>query len=235
MNFSANNTAVTAGNTIVLRWETQADSVRLQRLNQSGVALEDTSVPIVGSSNVVVPGGESTVIYRLIATRGGRDISNSLTVNVTPACTATWFFIPPDDFPCPAAGAVNVSGTYQTFQTGFMFRIQINGMDKVCGVQSNRLVYSCMNYLAYSGTPPVTPVPNSQEPHPDFQNMYYTGLAIGGFWYDVIGWGTALATSNPFTAQLDVDNNIYVQLPGAIYKFDRSLDRGTLTVITPGT
>ncbi|MGB1285538.1 MAG: lipoprotein [Aggregatilineales bacterium] len=229
--FSSSLNTAQAGDSLILRWESQADTARLQRLNQAGLIQEDTTVPPVGTLTVTVPGGETTVIYRLIAERGGREVLNSLTIGVAAQCAFAWFFTVPDGTPCAGAAALSVTGAYQPFQQGFMFRIQINGTDKVCGAQNDRNVYTCRNFLAYSGTPPSTPPPDAQPPAADFQDLYHNGLAIGGFWTNVIGWATAAANPAPLTAQLDVNNAIYIRLPGGVYRFDASLSNGNLTRI----
>lgn len=197
--------------------------------------MENTVVQPVGSSTVVVPQGVTQVIYRLVAERENQETLLSQTISVQQACEFTWFFNAPSGTPCPAGAAVSAPGAYQPFQSGFMFRVQYNGMDRVCGIQNNRNVYSCAAFLSYTGTPPVTPPDGLQAPSADFQDVFYNRLAIGGFWYDVIGWATAPVNNNPLTVQPSDDAGLYIQLPNGLYRFDGSLTSGALNPIQPAT
>ena len=114
-----------------------------------------------------------------------------------------------------------------------MFRVTINSLDRVCGIQNDRNLYTCVNYQAYSGTPPppATPVPGTQPPGPTFAHTYYTTLAVGGFWFNIIGWGTQAENNAPLTVQLDASNRFVISLPTGIYRFDSQLSTGPVEKI----
>lgn len=229
LSFNASSANVTPNQPITLTWEASADSARIERLNQAGTVVDSITVPPSGSSTLTVPGGEPTVIYRLTAIRAGFETSLSLTVAVAVSCQTPWFFPnPPANLGCPSGAASSVPGAYQSFQNGFIFRIQYNGLDRVCGVQNQPARYTCVPYLVYSGTPAITPPAGTLPPGPDFQELFYNRLAIGGPWYDVIGWGTSTMTSSSLTVQPGPNGGIYVNLPAGIYRFDAALTNGLL-------
>lgn len=109
-----------------------------------------------------------------------------------------------------------------------MFRLQVNGQDRVCGAQLDRNQYICYPYALFSGTVPATPVPNFQAPGVDLAAAFYTQLAIGGYWYDVIGWASGAYLSAPLTIQTDSQNRLYVNLPIGVYRFDIALTSGAV-------
>lgn len=229
--FLSNVSSSAPNGSVTFRWETQADSAVLERLNLSGTPIESTSVPIIGSSTVIVPNvSESQVIYRLTATRGTNNTSLSLPITLTqPSCAISWFFAnPPASLGCPNAFSQSYPAVYQTFQNGYFFRIQIGALDKVCGIQNNLNLYNCTTYAAYTGTPPSTPPLGTVVPDAVFASMFYNQLAIGGFWYAVIGWGTGGASTAPMIAQTDSNGRIVIQLPIGIYRFDASLTSGAM-------
>jgi len=46
---------------------------------------------------------------------------------------------------------------------------------------------------------------------------------VGNYWYNAIGWGSGTALTPTITAQYDANNNLYIQLPNGIYRFDGTL------------
>ncbi len=229
--FSSNVSSSAPNGSVIFRWEAQADSVVLERLNMSGTPIESNSVPLIGTFTVTIPNvAQSQVIYRLTATRGGKTTSLSLPITlVAPVCAISWFFAnPPANLGCPNSYSQSYPAWYQPFQNGHFFRIQIGALDKVCGIQNNLNLYTCANYAVYTGTPPVTPPSGTVAPDPVFADMFYNQLAIGGFWYSVIGWGTAGASNAPLVAQTDSGGRIVVQLPMGVYRFDALLTSGAV-------
>ncbi|QPC84726.1 hypothetical protein G4Y79_10210 [Phototrophicus methaneseepsis] len=228
--FTSNIASAAPGTQVILTWSAEADSARIERLNSAGVIQETIPVPPVSSSTLTVPAGETRVVYRLVAVRAGQE--TSLSVAIAVSCSTSWFFSNASAaLGCPSATATNVIGAYQPFQTGFMFRVQYNSLDKVCGYQQDRQRYSCSNYQPYAGTPPATPPSGFQAPGADLQSVYYNQLAIGGPWYSVIGWGTSSMTNPTITLQPDAQGQLYINLPNGIFRFDAALTSGTPTQI----
>lgn len=183
-------------------------------------------MPPVSQSSLTVPGGDTRVVYRLVASRGGQETSLSVAIAVT--CPTPWFFPnAPAALGCPAGPASSTAGAYQPFERGWMIRLQLgSGQDRVCGIQNDRQRYSCFAFVPYTGTPAVTPPAGLFPPGADFQEVFYDKLAIGGFWYDIIGWGTTSVSNAPLTTQRDSQGRIYVQTPLGIYRFDSGLTNG---------
>lgn len=233
--FQASTTSAPAGSTVALRWQTQADSVVLQRLNTAGVVQETIQGSPVGAYNAILPTGEAQVIYRLIARRGGFETSANIPIIVTNICPNQWFFTPAEGqvSGCPTTAPTGVQGSFQQFERGFMFRLQIQGLDRVCGVDTAANYYLCFQYAAYSGTPPETPPAGLQPPGADFQSVFYNRLSNTGTWYSPqsIGWATGTYQTGSYTLQRDDQGRIFVQLPNGIFRFDSSLSTGTLTRI----
>lgn len=225
--FTASQSTASTGATVTLTWEAQATSARLETLNPAGALTNTISVPVIGSTNVVIPGGESSVIYRLVATVGTNQTSQALTINIATVCSVPFFFgTAPADAGCPPVGAVQAQGHYQRFERGVMFRVQFDGLDKICGIQNDRNRYACYNYAPYNGTPSSTPPSGFFPPAAEVANVFYNQLAIGGFWSDVIGWGTTAGANTPMNAQRDAERRIYLQLPIGVLRFDADLNNG---------
>lgn len=222
-----------AGSQAQLRWEAVGDSATLELLNNVGGIITSTSVPLIGSTSVVLPTTGSQAIYRLTVVRGANATNLSLSIALQPLCTTAWFFTttPPPAIGCPAAIAQSYIGSYQPFERGAFFRIVIGALDRVCGIQNDLQLYTCYAYTVYSGTPSVTPVPNTSAPAPEFAAAYYNNLAIGGTWTTVIGWGMTGANATPLNAQLGQNNKLYIQLPLGIYEFDGTLTSGALVKV----
>jgi hypothetical protein len=226
-------TTAQAGTQAGLRWEADGDSATLEALNATGGILTTTSVPLIGNTTVVLPTTGSQAIYRLTVVRGVNTTNLSLSIALQPVCTTPWFFTttPPPSIGCAGALSQSYIGSYQPFERGAFFRIVIGALDRVCGIQNDLQLYTCYAYAAYSGTPSVTPVPNTSAPASDYANAYYTTLAIGGTWTQVIGWGLTGANASPLTAQLGQNNKLYIQLPIGIYEFDGTLTSGALVKV----
>lgn len=208
-----------------------ADTARIERVQLNGTILEAIPVQTTGSATFTVNTSEARAIYRLVAARVGLETSLSVSIDVIPTCPAAWVFSVPANTPCASGAAQAASGSFQNFQTGYMFRIQLSTANKVCGVQLDRNLYSCSSFMAYSGTPPATPPSGFQTPGTDFENVFYNQLAIGGPWYSVIGWGTGPQIPSSFNTQYDVNGALYIQLPAGVYRFDGQLTSGSMVRI----
>lgn len=212
------------GAAITLRWVVNADSAVLDVIDSTGTIIQQSNVDLVGILSTNTPATGNVVTYRLTATRSGNEVRSIVTVDMEADCFTTWFFAnPPSDIGCATSEPEIVQITYQDFQLGFMFRTNINGQSRVCGVQDNRNFYSCYPSLAYVDTPTVSPPPNQFVPNPDLAESFYNNLATGGFWYDVIGFGTDAGSTMSVQRQTSRNGQVYYQLPNGIYSFDSSL------------
>ena len=228
--FQANKQLAPPGDTnLRLRWQADADEGFLERIDANGNVATSFPVEPQGASQVDVPQTPGAVLtWRLVMRRGENQTSRTLSIRIEepqPDCAIEWFFSAAATTPCPRSAPETASIEYQPFQNGFMFRIQVSGMDRVCAVQQDRNLYSCYAYTPYAGTPPASPPPELQAPGSSFQAVYYDQLAIGGLWYNIIGWGTAATTSTNASAQYSTDGGAYVQLPNGIYRFDDTFSR----------
>lgn len=231
LSFSASATEVAANAQITLTWNADAERTRIERLSADGLVAEAFEVQTTGNATVTVPGGTAQVIYRLVAVKSDEETTLSLPITVKSACTVTWFFNPNKSDVCPSGGVQIASGAYQTFQNGYMFRFQLGALNRVCGVQFDLSRYTCYNYVAYTGTPAVTPPAGYQAPGADFQDAFYNQLALGGPWYNIIGWATVSVSSTTFNTQFDTNGNVYIQLPTGVFMFDGQLVGGTMNKI----
>jgi len=216
---------------VTFRWQVEGDSARLERLNIAGAIQENIPVELLGALTLTLPNnGEAQAIYRLVAVRGEKQSSLSIPITMQEVCSTPWFFSNPKiGIGCPSTLGQSYSGVFQQFQTGYFFRITIGALDKVCGVQSTQSLYTCYDYLAFTGLPPSVPPTGLVAPAPEFAAPFYNQLAIGGLWSTVIGWGTSTATATSFTAQLDTNSNVVIGLPdGNIYRFNTSLTGGAV-------
>ncbi len=237
INFSSNVTTAAPGAQAILRWEADADTVILELLNPQGVVLSSTPVPPLATQTVTLPTVGTAAIYRLTATRGGSSTTLSVTITLQPVCAIPWFFsaTPPAGIGCPVTAPISYNGSFQPFQNGAFFRVQIPSLDRVCGMQNDLQQYFCYPFtvvtITPSPTPPATPPSGLQVPAPDFALPFYTQLALGGPWYNVIGWGTAPQTLTAITTQLGADNRLYIQLPIGVFAFDSILTQGPIVRI----
>ncbi|XWX03895.1 hypothetical protein VZO05_15430 [Aggregatilineales bacterium SYSU G02658] len=233
LNFSSNVTTAAPGAQAVLRWEADADTVILELLTPQGAVLSSAPVPPLATQTVTLPTTGTTAIYRLTATRGGSSTALSVTITLQPVCAIPWFFsaTPPANIGCPGAAPISYNGSFQPFQNGAFFRVQIPGLDRVCGLQNDLQQYFCYPFTTFTGTPPATPPAGLQAPAADFASPFYTQLALGGLWYNVIGWGTGPETITAITTQLGADNRLYLQLPIGVFAFDLTLTQGAIVRI----
>lgn len=221
--FQANKQVAPPGDTdLRLRWQADADEGFLERLDGNGNVVISSPVEPRGAAGVPARNVAGTTTWRLVMLRDGNQTSRTVTVTFEEeqVCNFPWFFSAPSDIPCARGDVETASVEYQPFENGFMFRVQVSGMDRVCAIQNDRNRYSCYSYQVYTGTPPVSPPAGLQPPGSSFQTVYYEELAAGGFWYDVIDWGTAPTMITLASVQYSTEGDAYIQLPNGIYRFD---------------
>ena len=225
--FQVNNATVNNGDPIILRWVVQADSARLEVIDNAGNVLQQLSVGLIDAYTTNTPLTGNVVTYRLTAIRGIEEVRSIITVDMggaTSNCNNPWFFNNvPSSAGCATTSTNSVSLVFQQFENGFMFQTSASNAVRVCGVQFDRNVYSCYTPQPFIGTPPVTPPTGLLAPDALFANAFYTQLATGGLWYDIIGWATAPAITSTVQRQTGSDGRTYYQLPNGIYPFDASL------------
>ncbi len=222
--FQSTTANTTNGSPITLRWVVRADSAILDVIDSSGNIIQQNPVELVGTFSTNTPSTGNVVTYRLTAVRGNDEVRSIVTVDMAPDCLTTWFFAnPPSDAGCALTPPQNTQIIFQNFQLGFMFRATIGGQSRSCGVQNDRNLYSCYPALVFTGTPPVTPPPNQFAPNDAVAHTFYNNLATGGFWYDVIGFGTDAGSTITVQQQVSTNGRVYFQFPNGIYSFDSSL------------
>lgn len=222
--FQSNKVQTTPGSPIFLRWDVDADTARIEVLDQAGTVLQTIPVDLVGSLTTNVPSAGIQVIYRMVASRGGSEIRSTVTIELGVACTFPWTFQNmPVSEGCPQGPVFIGQLAYQQLQTGFMFRVISGSLNRVCGIQFDRNIYSCYAYQAYTGTPSVTPPTGLFAPSADIAYSFYNDLAVGGFWYSIAGWATGSVTTAPINAQTGENGRLYIQTPLGIYAFDGQL------------
>lgn len=224
------------GDPIILRWVVQAEAARLEVIDASGNITSQLDVDLVGTYQTNIPATGNVVTYRLTAIRGVEEVRSIVTVDMTANCTINWYFPnPPSSASCPTAAVAQLSVFVQQFENGFIFRAQAGGQSRVCGVQFDRNLYTCYAAQAYTGTPPATPPAGFFVPDAQLAHTFYDNLATGGFWYDIIGWGTEIGSFLTVQYQDGEDNKRYYQFSDGIYAFDLNLTGlgVPVSVITP--
>jgi hypothetical protein len=216
----------TYGEVVRLRWETNGETARIERLDSTGAVVETLAIEPIGSLQTTLPTEGAIVIYRLVATRGTEEVRSSISFSFQAVCTQTWFFNVTTDIGCPLSPPTGGQFTYQQFEQGFMFRLRSVGIDRVCGVQNSNNIATCFPYLGYTSTPTVTPIPNRFAPGDSFKNAFYVQLAIGGFWYNQIGWGTSQEITSSAQTQTSDRGIMYIQTPQGIIGIDQNLSGG---------
>jgi len=222
--FQANREEGRPGDPIRIRWQTIADSAQLQRLNQAGEVLETFDIESVGAIDFNLPAiQESVAVYRLVVMRNDIELRRSISVALGSLCSPLWFFNNPvQEIACPTGEAIAIQLPFQQFERGFIFRITVNTIDRVCGVDTSRdNTYACYDFRQFTGTPPVPAPADRIAPGFQFQDAFYNNLALGGYWYNTIGWGVAQPTMTTQRVQFSRDEFAYLETPLGIYRFDR--------------
>jgi hypothetical protein len=228
ISFTASATNVTANAPITLTWQTAADAARIEVLNAQTTVLQVFTVTPNGSLPVTVPGGQgSQIIYRLVASRGGQDVSQSIPIIVS--CPIAWFFgneRAPAGSGCPTAVGAIAAGAYQGFQRGVMIYTTANGANKVYGLQNQNKLWVAYT-SAWDGTTVYncggTPPPGAFAAQGVFSWAYCNTNAPIGTWYDpngAIGWAITGLDSGPRTVQTSDTGMIFIDAPGLVFRLN---------------
>lgn len=227
LSFVADATNVVANSTITLSWNTIADTVRIDLLNWQGVGVLSYPVVPVGSLSVTVPANlGKTVIFKLIAIRGGQETSFSIPIIIQ--CAIAWFFgnefVSPNSG-CPTGYEISGPGSFQQFERGFLLYINANNLNMIYGGQNQGA-----RYITYSngwdgitmytcfGTPPS----GLFSPQNIFAWVYCTTNAPIGGWSNAIGWGINNTDYTNRTIQFEDTGAFYIDSPIGVIRFTGS-------------
>ncbi len=226
--------AVAPGASIILRWQSIADTAQIDLQNQQGVVLQTFSVTPSGELPVTIPPNvKGLVIYRLTAMRGGLTANFSVPITVT--CAIDWFFgneFAPDFANCPVAVGAIGAGAFQPFENGFMIYVDANNLNKIYVLlaQDNRYA-AFINDWDGSGNPFPDPPSGLVKPRRMFRWLYLFGPKPFGEWLDVTGWATEREDESNRTIQFEQNTGaFYIDSPIGVFRFSGG-DSGTWTQI----
>ncbi len=179
-----------------------------------------------GTLPVTVPGnlGRSPV-YRLVAQRGGQEVTQSLAISVT--CSISWFFgdqYAPAGSGCPTAVGAIGQGAFQQFERGYMIFVNANSLNTVYGLQNDSNRY--ISYLnGWDGTTVETcassPPSGLFSPQGVFNWAYCRTLAPIGSWSQQIGWAVGNINNDNRTIQFeDGTGAFYIDTPVGVFRFN---------------
>ena len=227
--FDANKTSAAPGEQVTLRWESNSDSARIERLDAQGGVLETIPVPTSGTQIFNMPQQGPSAIFRLVAIRGANQVD--LTVSVAVSCVNAWFFgneFAPSGAGCPAGPALTVVGGFQPFQSGLTIHFVVNAENRVCGLQNDGSAYLCYtNGWDGSTITPYTAPAGLFPPEQIFNWLYSNTNASAGVWSNKLGWATANINTNPITIQFDSQQQVYVNTIQGVYYLPNSTGAGT--------
>lgn len=237
--FGANSTTVTPGSSLRLAWNTVAEVVRIEQLDQNGAITQTyPPQPATGSLIVSIPGNLGRLIqYRIVALRAGVEVSE--TIPITIICAVGWFFgdqYAPPGTNCPSAVGVVGTGAFQRFENGLMIYINANGLNRIYGLQNSEARYTALANGWDGSTIRSDPAPTGRFiPERMFNWAYYNTLAPIGSWNSAIGWATAAIDNNNRIIQWEGSvggtGPFYIDAPNAeVYRFSGG-DAGTWTRI----
>lgn len=226
--YQSNITQGQPNDPVRLRWQVDAESARIERLNLAGSIEETIPVERIGAVTLTLPNnGEAQAIYRLVAVRGTNETASAIPITLGTICDPDWFFDPASslgDIGCPAGDPANVTLVYQKLQRGFMFKLTTQNIDQVCAVDTTRNnLYACYPSASFAGPAPDTPPTGLLEPTAVLQNVFYNQIWLSGFIYQSLGWATETPFNNATTLQFSNDGFLYLQTPGGVYRFDDTL------------
>jgi hypothetical protein len=222
---------VAANTGITLRWTANADTARIDQLNQQGAVTQTFPVAANGQLDVTVPGNQGrVVVYRLVALRGGQETSRSLPITLT--CAIPWFFgneRAPQGSGCPTALGAIGPGAFQPFERGLMIFVNANGLNRIYGLQNDGNRYTSF-VNGWNGTDlPYDPSPSGLfQPQRMFRWAFVNTLAPVSTWQNQIGWGTANIDESQRTIQFEEGGAFYIDTPSGVYRFSGG-DQGTWT------
>lgn len=230
LSFGASATTVQANSSITLSWNTISDTARIDQLNAQGVVTQTFSVVPSGTLPVLVPGSSQLVVYRLVAQRGGLEVTQSLPITVL--CATAWFFgneFAPPGAGCPTAVGAIGAGAFQPFERGYMIYINANNLNTIYGLQlqDSRFIsypngwdgsttYSCWGTVG-SGF---------FAPQSMFAWVYCTTnppVALPGGWGAAVGLATANIDTGSRTIQYeDGTGSFYIDAPIGVFRLTPS-------------
>ncbi|MGQ9888665.1 MAG: hypothetical protein ACUVSX_09275 [Aggregatilineales bacterium] len=238
LSFTASATTVAANTPITLAWTANADSARIEQLNQQGAVTQAFPVVPSGQLVVTVPANQGRVIvYRLVAIRSGQEISRSIPITLT--CSIDWFFgneFAPPGSGCPTAVGAIGPGAFQQFERGLMIYVNANALNRIYGLQNAGNRYASFvngwnnTSLAYD------PAPSGFfQPELMFRWAFLNTLAPVSTWQAQIGWGTSAADQGQRTIQFEEGgpfyiDPFYIDSPIGVFRFSGG-DQGTWTRI----
>lgn len=222
---SANNGS--PNETILLNWSTISDSARIDQLNQQAAVMQTFPISATGQLSVVLPANSGKqVIYKLVALRGGLEVSQSLPIVIN--CTVGWFFgdqFAPPAAGCPTAVGAVAGGAYQPMERGVMIWTNANGLNKVYALFNSNNTYTSFvsGWDGAAQTPNYGSPPSGYlSPTRQFRWVYNNTLptVIPGTWVQVMGWATTEINQDNRTIQFEQGTNaIYIDAPGgAVYR-----------------
>lgn len=221
ISFTTNTTTVTPGAQIVLRWQTIADSARIEVLTEQGALVNTIPVQTQGETTLAVPQNLTRrVTFRLVASRGGQEANAPLAVTIQ--CPVSWFFgddLAPADAGCPdEVGAVG-NGAFQPFERGVMIRVTADDEDEIFV-----LIDSGNRYEVYENEwdgddddldTDDDPPDDLELPEEEFNYVYYNEDAIDESFGTDLGWATDDRNDNDRTIQFNADRSrFFIDGPG---------------------
>lgn len=225
ISFTSSVASGAANSTLLLSWSTVADTARIDQLNQQGAVTQTFPIAPTGELSVVLPGNlGKQVVYKLVALRGGLEVSQSIPIALL--CSVGWFFgdqFAPPAAQCPTAVGAIATGAFQPFERGVMLYTNANGLNKVYALLNSSNSYSAITsgWDGSSQTPNFGSAPSGfKSPAEHFLWVYNTQLAPVGTWVQAMGWATGDLNKDNRTIQFEQGTNaIYIDAPGgAVYR-----------------
>lgn len=231
--FNASATSVAPNTVVTLTWTANADSARIDQLNQQGAVTQTFPVVPNGQLAVTVPANQGRVIvYRLVAIRGGVETSRSIPITLT--CAIAWFFgneFAPPGSACPTALGALGPGAFQQFERGIMIFVNANGLNRIYGLQNDGSRYASLANGWTGADLTYDPAPSGFfQPQRMFRWAFLNTLAPVGTWQGQIGWGTANIDESQRTIQFEEGGPFYIDTPIGVYRFSGG-DLGTWSKI----
>lgn len=217
--FSADPQNVTVGNTVTVRWNADADNVKLELLSQGNALVDSVTVPVQGTKVYTPQTVNGAVqILRLTAVKGGK--STVATLSIAVQCPQPWFFSPPPQVNgCPQAQQAGAF-TFEGFQSGLAYFVPNN--NTVYFMTSGGQVMAITNTWNVSiPMPALTPPSGLTEPPAGpigymwFISTWFDGRRV----QDAMGWATDQPTNyGTGVLQIGPSGELYLRASsGAVY------------------
>ncbi len=233
LSFTASATTAAPNTVITLAWTANADSARIDQLNQQGAVTQTFPVVPSGQLAVTVPANQGRVIvYRLVAIRSGQETSRSIPITLT--CPIAWFFgneFAPPGSGCPTALGAIGPGAFQQFERGLMIYVNANALNRIYGLQNADSRYAAFPSGWTGADPPYDPAPPGLfQPQRMFRWAFLNTLAPVSTWQAQIGWGISAIDEGQRTIQFEEGGPFYIDSPIGVFRFSGG-DQGTWTRI----